>query len=63
MHFHATLSILLIVAAAIGINAMPAGDSTVSTKHRVRDLRVRNPFVFEEAPALEGAAYGAAQAA
>jgi hypothetical protein len=61
MRFHATLSLLLIVAAAMGINAMPTG-SALSPKHRVRDLRVRNPFAFEEAPALEGAANGAAGA-
>jgi len=61
MRFHATLSLLLIVAAAIGINAMPPG-SALTPKHRVRDLRVRNPFAFKEAPALEGAANGAAEA-
>jgi len=61
MRFHDTLSLLLIVAAAIGINAMPTG-SALTPKHRVRDLRVRNPFTFEEAPALEGAANSAAEA-
>jgi hypothetical protein len=71
MRFHTTLSLLLIAAAAMGINAMGTGlyssssepsSPTAAPKHKVRDLRARNQFVFEEAPALEGMAHGAAEA-